>query len=431
MITDIMFSIKNKTLNILSKKVIRNGLWLYTLQIFNTVIPLVTLPYITRILGPSNYGVFSSALNLVIYFQVVVEYGFNLSGARKVALNKDIENISKIYTRISASKIALCLITFIAMIIISIISDIPKIQFINMLVLYTMVVGTAIQQTWVFHGLEDMKFITITSVISRTVSVGLVFLLVKDSSQIFLYSFLYALTYFLMGIISSSLVRVKYNIKLTKITIVDIFDEIKDGWYLFTTSAMSKIFSGIGITVLVFTSTEYDVGIYSAIHKIPLILKMVYAPMGQVIYPYVSRSYTISLENGLQKIKHISKFIVLLFAFISIVLTTNANVIVNFLYGKEYATYSKLLIPLVAWMMLSIINNLMGIQVLVASGHVKEYSRAFRIGVFSIIVLNLLFGVLWGALGVSIAAVSSEFILSLVIAYHIFKIKNNSQKIGG
>lgn len=423
MIINIVSAIKNNILVISNKKIVRNGLWLYILQIFNTVIPLITIPYITRILGPSNYGVFSSALNLVVYFQVVVEYGFNLSGARKVALNKSINNLSNIYTKITFSKIILCLVTFIAMVIISIFLSIPKNIFLNMLILYTMVIGTALQQTWLFQGLEDMKFITITSVISRSVSVGLVFLLVKDPDQIFLYSLLYALTYLLIGIISVFIVRTKYKLKLTKIKIVDIFDEIKDGWYLFTTSAMSKIFSGIGITVLVFTSTDYDIGVYTAIHKIPLVMKMIYAPLGQVIYPYVSKFYSISLKTGLIKIRRVSNYIILFFTFISVVLATNANMIVSFLYGKDYAIYSKLLIPLVIWMVLSIINNLMGIQVLVASGHVKEYSTAFHIGIFSIIFLNLLFGVLWGAFGVSIAAASSEFILSIAIVYQILKIK--------
>ncbi|MFS1350600.1 oligosaccharide flippase family protein [Enterococcus faecium] len=77
-----------------------NGVWLYVLQFFNTVIPLITIPYITRILTPYNYGEFSSALNLTSYFLVIVEYGFNWSGARKIAIAKNKEDITKIYSSI-------------------------------------------------------------------------------------------------------------------------------------------------------------------------------------------------------------------------------------------------------------------------------------------------------------------------------------------
>ena len=57
-------------------KTMANGMWLYLLQIFNTVIPLITLPYVTRILGTTQYEVFSASFNIVGYLQVVVEYGF-------------------------------------------------------------------------------------------------------------------------------------------------------------------------------------------------------------------------------------------------------------------------------------------------------------------------------------------------------------------
>lgn len=60
-------------------------MWLFVLQVFNTVVPMITLPYVTRILGASGYGDFSLALNWVLYFQVIVEYGFGYWGARKVA----------------------------------------------------------------------------------------------------------------------------------------------------------------------------------------------------------------------------------------------------------------------------------------------------------------------------------------------------------
>lgn len=72
-----------KLADLFKSKVLANSAWLIVLQVFNTIVPLLTLPYITRVLGTSNYGVFSLALNWVTYFQVIVEYGFGFTGARK------------------------------------------------------------------------------------------------------------------------------------------------------------------------------------------------------------------------------------------------------------------------------------------------------------------------------------------------------------
>ena len=64
----------------LHSKLLKNSMWLFVLQVFNTVIPMMTLPYITRVLGKAGYGDFSLALNWILYFQVIVEYGFGFWG---------------------------------------------------------------------------------------------------------------------------------------------------------------------------------------------------------------------------------------------------------------------------------------------------------------------------------------------------------------
>ena len=97
----------------LKSKAVQNGMWLYVLQLFNTVIPLITLPYITRILGAAEYGVFSIAFNLIGYFQVVVEYGFAMSGARKASLSKGIDELHKTFTAIMLSRLLLCFLCFL------------------------------------------------------------------------------------------------------------------------------------------------------------------------------------------------------------------------------------------------------------------------------------------------------------------------------
>lgn len=408
---------------ILKHKLLGNGLWLYTLQLFNTLVPLLTLPYVTRVLGPENYGVFSAALNLVTYFQVTVEYGFNLSGTRKVALASDQMEISNIYSRILSSKLFLALISFALMLGLSLFLEMEDIQFKVMLILYIIVIGTSLQQTWLFQGLEDMKLITISNVISRTLSVILIFIFVNNSDHIVLYSFLYSLTYLLIGLINIYIVKSKYSMKLNRVSINSMFEELKDGWYLFTTSAMGKVFSGFGVTILVFSSSAFEVGVYSAIYKIPQILKMLYEPIGQVIYPYISRLYTESFSKGYAKIKSIINYIIIVFGSISILLVINSRYIVNVLYGSEYVNYSYLLIPLIIWTILSITNNLLGVQVLVASGHLKEYSIAFRIGVVAIVFLNILFGIKYGSLGISIAAALAELVLTISILLQIIKIK--------
>ena len=71
--------------NLLKRPAINNAIWLYLCQIVNSILPLITLPYITRVLGAAGYGVLALAINIIGYFQVIVEYGFDLSATRVIA----------------------------------------------------------------------------------------------------------------------------------------------------------------------------------------------------------------------------------------------------------------------------------------------------------------------------------------------------------
>ena len=404
-------------LKLLKSKVFKNGIWLTVLQVVNTIIPVITIPYITRILGASEYGSFSIALNWVLYFQVLVEFGFGLSGARKVALLKDNEKkkLNELYNNIISSRILLFIISFIALGIIAFVSKFSLKIYLSMLILFIMIVGTTFQLTWLFQGKQDMKFITIINVVSRAVSVLLIFLFVKSPKSLYLYCFLYSITLLLSSIISNIIARRKYGLKFKFSKLKGIKQEINDGKYLFASSAMTKIFSGFGVTVLGIISSNSITGIYSAIYKIPYVLTMFFLPVTQAIYPYNSSLFKDNFNVALNKIKKICVPIFCVFLIPSILVIIFRNIAVNILFGKEYVRYSIIVIPLVIQFLFAMINNFLGIQILVASGRQKEYSRAMFVGCISIVVFNILLGNLYDIYGISIASAISEFVLTLLL----------------
>ena len=250
-------------------KTMANGAWLYLLQMFNTVIPLITLPYVTRILGTTQYGVFSASFNIVGYLQVVVEYGFVMSATREVALIHTKEKINKLFSTILYSRFFLLIGCIIFSMIYLIIWHPNKVQFFSYLLLMIMVGATVIQENWLFQGLEDMKYIAIANIIARTITMILIFWCVKGINDLLIYSYLYAVSPLISNIIGLGIVKVKYNIKFVKVKVVEIIDELKKGWYIFTTQFTAKVFGAIGITFLTFYSDSSTVGIFSAIQKIP------------------------------------------------------------------------------------------------------------------------------------------------------------------
>lgn len=412
-----------KIKNMSKSKILKNSIWLTVLQVVNTVIPVLTIPYITRILGADEYGIFSIALNWILYFQVLVEFGFGLSGARKVSIMEKDAELNGIFNNIISARIILFIISFIGLNIIALISAFSLKTYLCMIILFTMILGTTFQLTWLFQGKQDMKFITIINAVSRIVSVALIFILVKTKKDVYLYCFLYSITMLLSSAISMIIAKKKYRLKFKFSKFRDIKDEINDGKFLFASSAMTKIFSGFGTTVLGIIASSSIVGIYSAIYKIPYVLTMFFSPISQALYPFCSVEFKKSFKTGINRVKKICIPVFVMFLFMAVIIIFFRKRIVSVLFGKEYLEYSIIVIPLVIQFLFAVVNNFIGIQVLVSSGNQKRYSLSFTIGCIALVLCNIILGKIWGIYGVALAAPLGEMILTISLFINFKKVE--------
>lgn len=416
-------------LNLISRsKILQNGIWLFVLQGVNTILPFLTIPYITRILSTEVYGAFSLGLNWVGYLQIVVEYGFELSATRKLAIKKECKTeVNKLYSNVIYTRVFLCIVAAMILFLLEIVMSLSREVKICMVILFLTVIGTVLQHTWFFQGNEDMKYITLANVVSRTISTILIFLLVKSADDIYVYCFLYSLNYILMALLGIIVAKKKYRVEFIKFEFANVLQEIKDGGYIFLSSAMTRIFSGIGITVLGFVTTNEKIGIYSAIYKIPYLLTILWAPVSQVIYPYISKEFNVSWRKGVQFLQKIIVPIFTIYVMLGGGIIALNRPIVYLLFGKEYAKYSVLLIPMILWVLLGILNNFLGVQTLVASGYQKQYSICFTANMIILVSLTVILGRKYTIWGISYAAMFAEFLLFLLLLYEVVKI-NGKEK---
>lgn len=405
-----------KIKELLHKKSVQNGAWMYALQFFNMVVPLLTLPYITHVLGSSMYGTFSTALNIVSYLQVVVEYGFIMSATRKVAINGT-KDLNKTFTSVVLGRgflLGVCIFISLGYIFLNIKN---KSLCFSFLILLICLLGVCVQMNWLFQGMQEMKYISIVNVVARFISTALIFIFVKSTSDLYLYCLLYSVSPFLSGFIGLFLAKKKYALHFIRIGYKEIFAELKDGFYVFTTQLSGKVFGAIGVTFLGIFAPSSVVGIYSAIQKIPNVMILLWSPIDQVIYPITSKHYKNSFVEGQNFVKWARKKILPLVIAMAIVIAILSKPIVQILYGSEYSPFFYWLLPLLGWLIISIDNNFWGVQNLLGSGHDKEYGEAFQIGVVATIVLNLLFIWLWGGMGAAVAPLVSELVLNILLRW--------------
>ena len=390
MIIEKMMILKN--IEILYKsRFLHNGIWLYLLQIFNTIVPLLTLPYVTRIFGAEKYGAFSIAFNIYGYIQVLVEYGFILSATRKMALNsRDVSIANILFSSVFFARIFLAFVSMFFALLYSIINIKYPEQCICLLIMSIFSFGYSLQIHWFFQGIEDMKYISLTTIIARTFLVLCIFIFVKTPDDIYLYSLFMTILPFISGAISMAVANKKYSLHIVKVSTRDIINEIKDGFLVFTTSLSSKVFASIGITFLGIFSTPTEVGIYYAIQKIPNILIFIWLPIGQILYPLSSKKMTASFMDGKNFVYKVRRIIMILFLCIAIIISIFSKTIIDFIFGDEYTVYHYWVFPLLIWLLLSINNNFLGHQILLGGGFDKIYSKCFQIGVCISVFLNFI-----------------------------------------
>ena len=167
------------------KTLIKNFSSLSLLQASNYLFPLITLPYLFRILGPDKYGLMIFASAFVGYFGIVTDYGFNLSIPREVSIHRDNKNkLSEIFSSVLIIKVSVFILC--AVVFASIVFAIPKFYLDKDIYLlsFIAVFGQLLFPVWFFQGIEKMHFISLTSISVRALAVVSIFIFINSRREI-------------------------------------------------------------------------------------------------------------------------------------------------------------------------------------------------------------------------------------------------------
>ena len=195
------------------KRLTSNFFSLSVLQALNYILPLITLPYLVRVLGPEKYGLISFAQAFIGYFTILTDYGFGLSATREISIHREDEKkVSEIFSSVMIAKIFLGILSFIILGLVLL--SVPK--FGNEWLLYIFTFGTVLGNiffpVWFFQGMEKMKWITILNVISKVIFTICIFIFIHSESDYLYVSLINSLGYLVAGIIS--LIVVFKNFKI-------------------------------------------------------------------------------------------------------------------------------------------------------------------------------------------------------------------------
>ena len=312
--------------------------WLGVLQFANYLIPLLIIPYIVRILGADVFGKINYAQNIISYFTLLVNFGFEYSATREIAVNKGNKNaIKEIFWSVIKQKSLLLLLSFVGLIVLYF--SFPKVNndFSLYLFVFLMNVGIVMFPTWFFQGVEEMGKMAVFNVLIKGLGLILTVIFVKKVSDYLIYPFITSITYIVFGIGALYYVIIHYDIKWTKPD--KSLDRMlfKKSSPIFLNNLFVSGYTIANMTILGFYAPDAEIGYYSGAYKIIMaILMLTSTPINMAIYPAISRKFAESKATGIHYFMKSARNLAIISVLISVISYFMAPLMVKVLLGKEF-----------------------------------------------------------------------------------------------
>lgn len=397
------------------KRVTDNIISLFGLQGFSYILPLITFPYLTRVLGPDKYGLLAFALAFIAYFQILTDYGFNLSATREVSIHRhDKIKVSKIFSSVMASKSILMVLSLFIMTLIVFSFDKFRSDWLLYFFTFGLVIGSLLLPTWFFQGMEKMRYISILNITISLIYTVSIFVFIRSPSDYLYVPLINSIGTITIGIYSLRLVRRQFDVEFIRPSLDDIKHQMKEGWHLFISTLAISLYTTSNRFILGLFVSNTIVGYYAVAETIMKALQGLISPISQAIYPYFSKLQSDNKPKAITQLKKILLIIGVLSLLLSVLLVFCAPLLVQLLAGPEYAASIPLLQVLVFVVFAVGVNNILGIQGLVAFGYQKKFSK---IVIFAgILHIFLLLGLIFmlGSIGAALAVLITELVICLI-----------------
>lgn len=312
-----------------AKTLAGNFAWLSALQIASYVFPLITMPYLARVIGVDGFGKIAFASAIMVWIQTIADWGFNLTATRDVAQNRDNpQKVSEIFSNVLWARCLLMLLSFVMLILLLLL--IPKFRENSAIILVTflMIPGHILFPDWFFQAIEKMKYITILNVLMKFIFTVAVFLFIKTPEDYILQPLFTSLGYVVCGIIALYYILKKWGIKLNKPNWHTTLQTIKGSTNVFINNLAPNLYGSFSIVILGFFGGGVATGIFEGGNKFYHVGYNFMHIFIRTFFPFLSRA-----PHRHKQFAVITSSVVILFA---LIIWTLAPWLVDVMLSEEF-----------------------------------------------------------------------------------------------
>lgn len=268
---------------------------LASIKVLNLVLPLLTIPYLIRILGIENIGSINLATSIMSYGLVIIAFGFDYTGTKFISENSgNKRKVLDYYSSAMAIRFWLMLLSFI--LLFAIVWLVPRFYEIRMIcfVMFGSVIGQYLTPVWVFQGLQKMKYLTLANMFSKVSYASMIFFFINVEDDYLLVPLFLTISSIISGGVLQLIISKKIKLRLQFMKFFDIYSLMKmisEGKNVFLQQVFSSMYGPITIMFLGGMATNIDVGFYTISEKILGIPIMLLVVAVQAYYPYAVKLY--------------------------------------------------------------------------------------------------------------------------------------------
>ena len=401
-------------------KVIKNYLYNLSYQILTIILPIITVPYVTRIFTSEDLGNYGFYNSIVSYFSLFAMLGIGIYGTKQIAAARDVSSTFWNIYAIQLTSSILALFVYVMTLL-----SIPKMSGIVPITLGIVLLTKMIDISWLFTGKEDFKKITLRNTMVKVAGVISIFTFIKSSEDLYLYIFLIVIFDFLGQFVMW--IPAKKFIKRPSFNGNAIKKNLQPIVLLFLPQVAISLYVVLDRTLLGLLGSYSDVGIYEQGQKLTSILLTVVSSLGAVMLPRVANLLSERKEEEAQNMVRFSFILynLIIFPMIFGLIAIN-EVFVKLFLGQNFQDVKYVLYIIVFNIMFIGWTNILGYQVLVVRNKNKEFMLSTTTPAIVSVAVNIAVIPFFGYIGASITSVVVETLVFAIQWYYSRNIINKN-----
>lgn len=252
--------------------------------------PLISMPYLARVIGADGFGKIAFASAIVVWIQTISDWGFNLTATRDVAQNRDNkELVSRIFSNVLWARSVLTLLSGIILLLVVLLVPYLRENADIIFVTFLLVPGYILFPEWFFQAIEKMKYTTFFNLLLKLVFTVAVFVFIHKREDYLMQPLLTTIGYLLCGFGALYLIFKKWGYTLYKPQWSEIFKTIRNSTDVFINNLMPNLYNSFSVMLLGFFGGSTANGIYDGGNRFPVIFYQFQSVLSRAFYPFLSR----------------------------------------------------------------------------------------------------------------------------------------------